>query len=64
MAQAFPPLPPPVPVDPEVIVLIGATGAVLGALAAVGGYLATEWASARGREQRVLPEAAPFLVQE
>lgn len=64
MASAPAPLPPPIPADPEVLILIGLTGAVLGAAASVGGYLATQWAVSRGREQRALPEAPPFLVQE
>lgn len=51
-------------VDPEVLVLIGVVGAVLGGVSAMGAYVLNKWADETGRRDVFLPPIEPLTRQE
>jgi len=57
-------LPKPIPFDPEILLLLAAIGAVIGAISTTASYMVFKIAEQEGRKANILPELLPFIKQE
>jgi len=58
-------MPPRLPgIDPEILLILAAIGAVVGAISTTVTYVAFRIAESEGRRLNILPEFPPFLEQQ